>query len=156
MSVVSVPAEETPRLQLGGVCAKSGAPATQLMSMHATYTPGWIWILIFFGLIPMLIAYVFTKQSIAIDVPASDDVIRRRSRATARMVGAGLVSMALVVAAAFIGETALAWIGIVGLVAVTMALPFWARTWITVTYNGEVVTLSRVHPNYVAAIGFRR
>ena len=156
MSTLTVAADEVDRLTRGGVCAKTGGIATQVVGMRVVHTPGWIWLLLLFGIVPFLIAYAFSNQAVHIEVPASAEVVRRRSQATARMVAAALVSAALLVAAAFVGEPGIAWIGAAGLVAVTMALPFWARTWITAAYNGEVVTLSRVHPSYVAAIGSRR
>lgn len=155
MATVSVRAEEVPNLNRGGVCAKSGVPATRTISTQAVHTPAWIWILLLFGILPLLIAYFVTRRSIGIDLPASEEVVQHRSRATTRMVAASLVSVALPIGAAATGETTLAWIGIAGLVLVVMALPFWARTWITATFNGEVVTLSRVHPNYVTAAGLQ-
>jgi hypothetical protein len=145
--------EEADRLSQTRVCAKSGVPADVVIEMRAVHTPSWIWILLFFGILPMLIAYAFTKEVAIFDVPASTEVAERRKRTSRYMFATVIASALLLGMGAVSGTEGYAWLGVAGLVGVTMALPFAARTWINAAYDGEWVHLSRLHPHYVQAVG---
>ena len=151
-TALSVRVEETDRLLRGGICAKSGVPADAVIQMRAVHTPSWIWILLFFGIFPLLIAYAFTKEVAVFDVPASREVAERRKRISRNMFAAAIASALLIAMAVVLQTTGYAWLGAAGLVGVIMALPFAARAWITAAYDGAWVHLSRLHPHYVQAV----
>lgn len=137
----------------GGVCAKTGAPADAIIEMRVVHTPAWIWILLIFGIFPMLVAYAFTRKEVRIEVPAAEEVARRRKDAGRLIFGTLVGSILLIASGATTQTEAGIWVGAAGIVVVVMALPFAARGWINATYDGQRVHLSRLHPNYVQAVG---
>ena len=153
MATISVRTEDADRLLRGGVCAKTGLPATAVIEMRVVHTPSWIWILLLAGIFPLVIAYAFTKEEVRIGLPATEDVVGRRRRNTLTMHGTAIASLLLIATSAVVDNPAPAWLGAVGLVGVVMALPFAARTWINARYDGERIHLTGLHPNYVAASG---
>jgi hypothetical protein len=149
---VSVRAQDTDRLLRAGVCAKTGVPANAVIEMRVVHTPPWIWILVFFGILPLVIAYAFTKKEVTVELPATEEVGRRRSGIARTMLAVTVTSVLLIATAAITTMPGLAWLGAAGVVGVVMALPYSARAWISATYDGEWVHLSRLHPNYVQAL----
>ena len=121
--------------------------------MIVVHTPGWIWILLFFGIFPLLIAYLATRKTIGIMVPASDEAAHNRRRASLTMIAALAISLIVVGAGAALGKPSIIWIGVGGLVVSVMAYPFHLRSWVDASYDGRVIHLTRLHPKYVDAVG---
>ena len=120
--------------------------------MTAVHTPGWIWILLLFGIFPLLIAYFATRKTVGILVPASDEAAQNRRRASLTIIAALAISLAVVGAGGALGRPSITWIGVGALVVAVMAYPFHLRVWIDASFDGEVVRLTRVHPNYAEAL----
>jgi hypothetical protein len=59
------------------VCAKTGTRADGSTTIRIGNTPGWTWILLFFGVFPFLIAVYFATRRIDAIIPMSDLALRR-------------------------------------------------------------------------------
>jgi hypothetical protein len=51
------------------VCMRCGEAATTTFSKKFSWSPSWVIILVFFGLLPFLIAYLMTNWKLRVSVP---------------------------------------------------------------------------------------
>jgi len=116
-------------------------------------TPSWTWILIFFGILPFLIARAFSRVRVDALVPMSRSALER-ARAFQWTVGGLLVLGGALLAAGIRAGPAVAWVGLalvlVGLLVLTVGWPF---IWPTGHVEGEWVWLSFVHPRFAHELG---
>jgi hypothetical protein len=75
MAVVAIHTGNIDRLP--DICIKTGEPAEGARRQEFGDIPGWTLLLIFWGLIPFLIAAGFARRRLAAEIPASDQVLRR-------------------------------------------------------------------------------
>jgi hypothetical protein len=138
---------------LPAVCAKTGQPATGWQATRATCTPGWVYSLLLFGVIPFFIAHAYTTRQRDGWVPVSAEVLRRRR--AGRAVVAGAVAGALLTAIAMtVAAPELGWL-LVGFGVLAVAAGVWS------TLAGGVVarlrpedgsvSLRRVHVEFARA-----
>jgi hypothetical protein len=80
------------------VCAKTGEAAEYLGRVEARQTPEWPCLLLFFGVLPYLIAAVFSTDRTEGDVPFSVRAVRRLRRLTWVRRAAALLALGLVIA----------------------------------------------------------
>ncbi|GEM_PF-1650093 len=136
---------ELPRL-----CAKTGVPTETTKRHEFGDIPGWTWLLIFWGLIPFLIAAGFARHKVTADLPASDDTLRRIRLVDLGSVAGLVLGIGLLVSALLTEESAWAWGGI-AVALVTLVSGAGARriVWVTGRLDGNVLWLYGVHPSFV-------
>ena len=153
MAEVTIPQQYASVLATPPFCAKTGVLTDSRASQTLVHTPGWIWILLLFGPLPVLIAYYATRQIIDVQIPISDELAQRRFRFRMWIVAVLVASLLLTLTGGFQGWAPAAALGIGGLFAVAASGPIiGARMWITARFDGEWIQLSRVDPGYAAAI----
>jgi hypothetical protein len=138
--------------QLDGLphlCVKTGEPTGSTRQQDFADIPGWTLLLIFWGLIPFLIAAGFGRRKITVDLPASEETMRRIRLVDLGAV-AGLVLAIGLLVAAFVSEEALfAWAGIaVALITLVAAAGLRRMVWVTGRLNDEILWLHGVHPAF--------
>lgn len=77
MARVAASVEDLQAGTLPAVCAKTGRHADGWASIEFTSTPGWVWILLLFGIFPFLIANHFATVRIVGHVPMSASALQR-------------------------------------------------------------------------------
>jgi membrane-bound metal-dependent hydrolase YbcI (DUF457 family) len=151
---VSVDAERFRTGELPPVCVVSGRSADRVVRVRFTHTPDWPWLLLPFGVLPALIALMFTSQRLDGALPlhqrAIDDHRRRRRLVVALLV----LSLVLLLGAALTTESALAVAGVVGLVLAIVAKLVTDLRFVRAVPRdgGRQVMLRRVHPDFAAAV----
>jgi hypothetical protein len=76
---------ETIRRRLPPLCLECGAPADEYIIKRFGWSPPWVLIVIFAGLLPLLIVWILTRKHMTVDVPMChqhSDHWARRSRYT--------------------------------------------------------------------------
>jgi hypothetical protein len=151
---VIVDAERFATGDLTPVCVVSGQPADRLLRVRFTHTPGWPWLLLPFGVLPALIALLFTSQRLEGALPLTQRAIddhRLRRRVVVALLG---ISLALLLGAALLTESALAIAGVVGMVAAIVAKLVTDLRFVMAAPRdgGREVVLRRVHPDFAAAV----
>ena len=134
------------------VCCKTGRPADLSRRWEFSHTPGWMWILLLFGVFPFLIATAFATERFAGVLPWSARAESRLlvSKRLVWLFGASAVASFLIALVAYdtLITTAIAFAALC-LIAI-------AVTWFfapNANLDGrDVVVLSNVHPGFVAAI----
>jgi hypothetical protein len=134
------------------VCCKTGAPAGAFNRWEFSNTPTWMWILIFFGIFPFLIATAFATERFSGVLPMSDRA-QARVNVTRRLVWLFGAAAVLSFGAGLARFTSLLPIAIAFAVLCAGAL---AANWLfspNANLEGrDVVILSNVHRDFVAAI----
>ena len=157
MAEVTIPQSDAAALASPSVCAKTGAQTIRTAKQRLVHTPVWIWILLLFGIFPLLVVYYFTRKVLDVEIPISDELARRRFRFRLRTVVVLVVSLALAIVGAYRGESLATIAGVTGLVGVVALGPIiGARMWITARYDGESIKLSQLDPSYVAQLDSAR
>jgi hypothetical protein len=138
--------------RLPPICAKTGEAADGFVPIEFTSAPGWTWILLFFGIIPFLIARAFSTVRVVGQVPMSD-VARRRKRAF-DWASAGFLLLSVAVLAIGVATdraVVLTGVGIVVATALFVAfgMPF---VWPSGDVSGEWVQLSFVDRRFSKAL----
>lgn len=130
------------------VCAKTGTYADGWATIEFRSTPGWVWILLLFGIFPFLIADYFAKVRVVGHIPMSSDALRRarwfRWSSWAFFALAGL----LLIVGLVTGSAAFAvGLGVLlgTLLYVVVGTPFF---WPQGRPSGDVVWLSFVHKRF--------
>ena len=141
---------DTRRLsELPSLCVKTGEPTSTTRQQNFADIPGWTLLLILWGLIPFLIAAGFARRKITIDLPASEETLRRVRSVDFGAVAGLVVAIGLLVTG-LVSETAgFAWAGI----AVALATLFGAAlvrgvVWVSGRLDGELLWLYGVHPRF--------
>ena len=150
---VTVSQRRFARGDLPDVCAKTGAPADASWPVGATYQPGWVWILLPFGVVGFLVASWFTTQRLDGLVPLSEAATRRIVRATqvravSLIAGIILIGLSIVFQAE---PVAVAGIVLVVVASAVTLVGLWLFVGARWDPFGDTVTLKRVHPAFVEA-----
>ncbi|NIA24585.1 MAG: hypothetical protein GWP04_03350 [Gammaproteobacteria bacterium] len=148
----SIEVGQTPMLP--SVCAKTGVPTDGVIRQIFAQVPGWSLLLIFWGIIPFLIAAGFARRKVTVDLPISEQVRRRIHMVDLGSAVGLVVGIGLFAAAAAIGAVELA-AGAGVVVLVTLIGGSIARrvVWVSGRLDGDVLWLYGVHPNFARQAG---
>lgn len=135
------------------LCAKTGVPTETAKSQEFGDIPGWTLLLIFWGLIPFLIAAGFARRKVTVDLPASGDTLRRIRLVPLGSVAGLALGIGLLVSALLTQESAWAWGGItVALVTLVGGAVARRIVWVTGRLDGDVLRLYGVHPSFAQQV----
>ena len=133
---------DTHRLgELPRLCAKTGVLTETTKRQEFGDIPGWTLLLIFWGLIPFLIAAGFARHKVTVDLPASDDTLRRIRLVDLGSVAELVLGIGLLVSALLTQEGAWAWAGIVAVVTLVSGAVARRIVWVTGRLDGDVLWL---------------
>jgi hypothetical protein len=135
------------------LCAKTGVPTERAKSQEFADIPGWTLLLIFWGLIPFLIAAGFARRKVKVDLPASGDTLRRIRVVSVGSVAGLALGIGLLVSALMTEESAWAWGGITVAAVTLIGGPVAHRVvWVTGRLDDDVLRLSGVHPSFAREV----
>jgi hypothetical protein len=131
------------------LCVKTGEPTGTTRQQQFADIPGWTLFLVFWGLIPFLIAAGFARRKITVDLPASEETQRRVRTVDFGAVAGLVVGIGLLITALVSREAAFALAGI-AVAVITLVAAAAARyvVWVTGRLDGEVLWLYGVHPGF--------
>ncbi len=140
---------------LPGICVKTGEPAEFSTPVVATRTPDWPCLLLFFGILPFLIASAFSTERAEGMVPFSGSALRRLRQVRMTRWGTLLAALVLLVLLLLRGEPAVlvvlffaALAGVPVLYALDYAWSVGAR----LDLEAGAVLLRGVHPDFKQAV----
>ena len=132
--------------ELPGFCVKTGEPTRTTRQQDFADIPGWTLLLIFWGLIPFLLAAGFARRKITVDLPASEKTLRRVRAVDIGAVAGLVLGIGLLVISLVSEEAASAWAGIaVALLTLVAAAVARQVVWVTGRLEGEALWLYGVH-----------
>jgi len=139
--------------QLPALCAKTGLPTDYVMKQEFAEVPGWTVLLMFWGIIPFLIATGFARRKVTVELPISPDTLRSIRRVDMFTLVAFVVAVGLLVTALLIGELGLAVGAVLAAFATLMAGSLGrSLVWVRGRLDGAVVRLYGVNPTFAAAV----
>lgn len=136
------------------VCAKTGEPADQTIRQVFADLPGWTFLLILWGFIPFLIAAIFARRKVTVDLPISTQTRHHIAVVNVVSVIATVVGFGLLIVMLVIGEPGLA-LGAAGLVLAVLVGGSVARrlVWVSGRLDDDVLWLYGVHPTFAREAG---
>jgi len=135
------------------LCAKTGVPTETAKSQEFADIPGWTLLLIFWGLIPFLIAAGFARRKVRVTLPASADTLRRIRFVDLGSVAGLALGVGLLMSALLTDESAWAWGGItVALVTLLGGAVTRRVVWVSGRLDGDVLRLYGVHPLFAREV----
>lgn len=143
--------------RLPNICVKTGEPAEGARRQEFGDIPGWTLLLIFWGLIPFLIAAGLARRQVTAEIPATDQVLRRIRLVDFSAIAGLVLAIGLLITTWPTQEAAFAWIGI-GVAVATLLGGALARrmVWVTGQLDGDTLRLYGVAPSFaheVEALG---
>ncbi len=141
---------DTRRLDsLHNVCVKTGESTATTRSQDFADIPGWTLLLIFWGLIPFLIAAGFARRKITVELPASAGTLRRIRLVDLGAVAGLALAVGILVATLVSDEVLFAWAGIgVALITLVAVAGLRRMVWVTGRLDDETLWLYGVHPAF--------
>jgi len=135
------------------ICAKTAVPTEKVRSQEFGDIPGWTLFLIFWGLIPFLIASGFARRKLKVDIPVSADILRRIQMVDLGSIGGLVLGVGLIVTAILTQDGVWAWVGLafavlfllVGAIARHMV-------WVSGRLEKDVLWLYGLHPAFAEAL----
>jgi hypothetical protein len=139
--------------QIPPLCAKTGVPTERVRRQEFADLPGWTLLLILWGVVPFLIAAIFARRKVEVELPASADTLRRLRTIDFGSIGGFVVGVGLVVTAIVNGDGSWAWWGL-GLMLVSLLVGAIARhvVWVSGRLENGVVWLYGLHPAFAEAL----
>jgi len=131
---------------LPSVCAKTGLRADGFATIRVGNTPGWTWILLFFGVFPFLIAVYFATRRIDALIPMSDLALRRLRAFTRIYLIFFALAAVLLGIGLFAEHPTVAWIGFL---TALLTLLFIAFGWLFVYPTGRFLDQDRISLSFV-------
>lgn len=135
------------------VCVLSGREADGTTEFRLSYTPGWTFILLLFGILPFFVASWFAAQRVTLHLPV-ERAARDRLRGRRQLAAVGFAGgLAAVVGGLAMSSTVLTWAGVAlalaGLLwlAVAPNVPRWRPT-----TDPSTLRLGGVHPDFIVAL----
>jgi hypothetical protein len=143
--------------RLPSVCVKTGARGDHVLRVSFRTYPRWTLLLLFCGVVPFFIAYLFTRKIATGVVPMSAAALVRLRRAQATAAALIVAGLALLVAGSRVWPLSIS--GLIAGSAGLAVLLFWTPQ-LTVAgaivvdevHPGRSVILSRVHPAFRRAV----
>lgn len=134
---------------LPDTCIKTGKEAERARRQEFADIPGWTLLLIFWGLIPFLIAAGFARRKVTVDLPATDQVLRRIRIVDFSAIGGLVFAIGLLVTTWPTQEGAFAWIGLAVAVLTLLGGAVARRmVWVTGRLDDETLWLYGVAPDF--------
>jgi hypothetical protein len=135
--------------ELPNLCVKTGEPTGTTGRQDFADIPGWTLLLIFWGVLPFLIAAGLARRKITVELPASEETLRHIRRVELAAVAGLVVGVGLLIAAVVSPESGFAWSGI-AVVLITLLAATGGRNvvWVTGRLDDEILWLYRVHPRF--------
>jgi hypothetical protein len=134
---------------LPDLCVKTGEPTGSLRRQDFADVPGWTLLLIFWGLIPFLIARGFARRRIGVDLPASEETLRRIRLVDVGAVAGLVLAIGLLVFGWVSEESVFAWAGIAAaVITLVIAAVVRGMFWISGRLDDEILWLYGVHPAF--------
>jgi hypothetical protein len=128
-------------------------PTETAKSQEFADIPGWTLLLIFWGLIPFLIAAGFARRKVRVDLPASGDTLRRIRVVSIGSIAGLALGIGLLVSALLTEESAWAWGGItVAMVTLLGGAVAHRVVWVSGRLDGDVLRLYGVHPSFAREV----
>ena len=135
------------------LCAKTGVPTETAKSQEFADIPSWTLLLIFWGLLPFLIAVGFARRKVRVNLPASGDTLRRLRVVRLGSVAGLALGVGLLVSALMTEESAWAWGGItVALVTLLGGAVAHRVVWVSGRLDRDVLRLYGVHPSFAREV----
>jgi hypothetical protein len=137
------------------VCAKTGAPANQLVPLRVASAPGWTWLVLAFGVLPFAAVRWLATREVTGLVPMSGPAADRLSWVRLlRFVGL-LEATALLLfgLAAELGQAIQLGLGCLAVVTVALVLELAWSVRGRLDRAARGVTLTGVHPAFCEAVG---
>jgi hypothetical protein len=131
---------------LPSVCAKTGLRADGYATIRISNTPGWTWILLFFGIFPFLIALYFATRRIDALIPMSDLALRRVRAFRWTYIIFFVLAVLLLGIGSFADHPTLVWIGII---TALLTLLFIAFGWLFVYPTGRFLDQDWISLSFV-------
>src|SRR5262245_12945514 len=69
MATIRVMRDEAGGDDFPDMCVRCGEPTEERSWQTFAWMPGWVWIFLFMGLLPFLLAALFTRKTMTVDVP---------------------------------------------------------------------------------------
>jgi hypothetical protein len=152
MAVAVASIEDVEQGHLPHVCAKTGQPADGFATLQFASAPGWTWILLFFGILPFLIARYFAARRIYARIPMSDLALRRIYAFTWTYRIFFVAAVLLLAAGWLLSEDQGSIVLLIGVATLVVTIAFWSIGWFFVFPTGRVedefVTMSFVHRRF--------
>lgn len=163
MAAVSVPREDFARGEFPPVCARTGQPTDATAAIEGSRLPGWTFLLLLFGVLPFLVAWVFARERIAGRVPITPEASARHRRLARASDRALLLAGLWLAASAAVGLT----LGLPDGAGPLVVAGFVALLVIAAGYglaaalrgvraqpdaSGAAVRISGAHPQFVTAV----
>lgn len=134
---------------LPDTCIKTGTEAERARRQEFADIPGWTLLLIFWGLIPFLIAAGFARRKVTVDLPATDQVLRRIRMVDFSAIGGLVLAIGLLVTTWPTQEGAFVWIGLAVAVLTLLGGAVARRmVWVTGRLDGETLWLYGVASDF--------
>ena len=134
---------------LPGLCVETGEPTAIVRRQDFADIPGWTLLLIFWGLIPFLIAAGFARRKVTVDLPASEETLRRIRLVDLGAVAGLVLAIGLLVVAWVSEEGVFAWAGIaIALITLVAAAVVRGMFWVSGRLDDETLWLYGVHPAF--------
>jgi hypothetical protein len=136
-------------------CAQTGALTSDVLVLTATRTPRWIWLLLFFGVWPYLIAAYFTRVSAKVAVPFTNEAWHRYLKKWKFARNAMIISATLTVLYLGVFRAQPQWIAILGLCCFLVAVGLAIQNEIanmcgaSLRPDDQTALISRAHPTFV-------
>jgi hypothetical protein len=118
--------------ELPNLCVKTGEPTGTTGRQDFADIPGWTLLLIFWGVVPFLIAAGLARRKITVELPASEETLRHIRRVELAAVAGLVVGVGLLIAAVVSQESGFAWSGI-AVVLITLLAATGGRNVVWVT-----------------------
>lgn len=134
---------------LPDLCVKTGEPTGSIRRQDFADIPGWTLLLIFWGVIPFLIAAAFARRRIGVDLPASEETLRRIRLVDSGAVAGLVLAIGLLVVGWVSQGAVFAWAGIaVALITLVAAAVARGMSWVSGRLDDEILWLYGVHPAF--------
>src|SRR5437588_10198119 len=92
MSTLHLSRSEAEQGEFPSLCLRCGAPATQYDKKNFAWHPQWVYILILFGLLPMIIVALVLTKRMTVRAPFCDRH-RKHWTSRSRIIGGSLVGL---------------------------------------------------------------
>lgn len=138
---------------LPSLCVKTGEPTTRTRRQEFADIPGWTLWLLFWGLIPFLIAAGFSRRKVSADLPVSEETLRRVRNVDVGSITGLILGIVILVAAWLADSNQLFWIAVT-LALITLVVGALSRriVWVSGRLDGDVLWLYGVHPAFAEQV----
>jgi hypothetical protein len=152
MPRVVVPIEQFEAGRFPAICARTGGTGDIDLVIEARYTPGWVYFMLLFGVLPFFVAAYFASQRRVGAVPVSIQVAGKLRAGQWTERGGWAAAIGLFVLAYATESGAALW---AAGTAVVVAIGAWIYRWIVTVrlrMDEEAVVITNAHERFAAAL----